>query len=150
MKYRRVLLALSWSLFGPHAVPAHGQAATKTFEVASVKPNASGSTQTTIDEQHGYLVSEDDDFEVLRSGRTETQEEQLQDALKRDVKNGQNHGTSDDTTRGPLFYADRINAPHRHSTLRQGRICLRHVAINAVLATTSRPAITPRWATARY
>jgi len=63
--------------------------------------------------QHGYLVSEDDNLEVLRSGRPEPQEEQLQDALDRDVKNRQNHGTSDDTPRGPLFYADRINAPYR-------------------------------------
>ena len=62
--------------------------------------------------KHCYLVSEDDDLEVLRPGRPEPQEEQLQDALERDVKNRQNHGTSDDTTRGPLFYRDRINASH--------------------------------------
>jgi hypothetical protein len=44
--------------------------------------------------QHGYLVSEDNDFEVLRSGGAEPQEEQMQDALERDVKNGQNHDNS--------------------------------------------------------
>jgi len=57
-------------------------------------------------------VAEDDDLEVIRQGRPEPSEEQLQDALERDVNNGQNHGTSDDATRGPLFYVDRINAPH--------------------------------------
>jgi hypothetical protein len=37
--------------------------------------------------------------------------------LEHDVKKGQNHGTSDDTTRGPLFYADRINAPNTATSL---------------------------------
>src|SRR5690349_10191219 len=59
------------------------------------------------------LMAEDDDLQVLRRGRPEQQEQKLQDALKRDVKNGQKHGTSANTTRGPLFYGDRINAPHR-------------------------------------
>ena len=43
---------------------------------------------------------------------TSNQNEQLQEVLERNVNNGENHGTSDDTTRGPLFCADRINAPH--------------------------------------
>jgi hypothetical protein len=48
-------------------------------------------------------VAEDDDFEVLRGARPEPQEEQLQDALNRDVNNRQNHGTSDNTTRGAIL-----------------------------------------------
>ena len=40
--------------------------------------------------------------------------------LDRDVNNEQNHGSSDNTTRGPLFYADRINAPYkRHEVASQ-------------------------------
>ena len=35
-----------------------------------------------------------DDLQVLRLSRPEQQEDQLQDALKRDVKNGEKHGTS--------------------------------------------------------
>jgi hypothetical protein len=61
--------------------------------------------------KHCDLVSEDDDLEVLRAGRSEPQEEQLQDALERDAKNRQNHGTSDVTTRGPLFYAIELTHP---------------------------------------
>jgi hypothetical protein len=53
--------------------------------------------------QYRYLVAEDDDLKVLRSGRPKPQGQQLQGALERDVSNGQNHGTSDDTKRGPLF-----------------------------------------------
>jgi hypothetical protein len=60
-------------------------------------------------------MAKDDDLDVLRWRRPEQQQEKLQDPLKRDVKNGQKHGTSANTTRGPLFYADRINAPHRLS-----------------------------------
>jgi hypothetical protein len=43
-------------------------------------------------------VAEDDDLKVLRRGRAQLQDEQLQDALQRDVNNGQNHGTSDNMT----------------------------------------------------
>jgi hypothetical protein len=60
-----------------------------------------------------------------RRARPEPQEQQLQDALNRDVNNGQNHGTSGNTTRSPLFYADRINAPYRisgtHASMRPRR-----------------------------
>jgi hypothetical protein len=38
--------------------------------------------------QYGYLVAEDHDLQVLRRGRLKPQEEQLQDALERDVENG--------------------------------------------------------------
>lgn len=58
-------------------------------------------------------MAEDDDLEVFRRARPEPQEQQLQHALNRDVNNGQNHGTSGNTTRSPLFHADRINAPYR-------------------------------------
>ena len=63
--------------------------------------------------QYGSLVAADDDLEVFRRARPEPQEQQLQHALNRNVHNGQNHGTSGNTTRSPLFYADRINAPYR-------------------------------------
>ena len=51
MKYRSALLVLSCALFCLDSVPSHAQAGAKMFEVASVKPNRSGSTQTTIDVQ---------------------------------------------------------------------------------------------------
>jgi len=38
--------------------------------------------------------------------------------LDRDVNNEQNHGTSSNTTRGPPFYSDRINAPFTLERLR--------------------------------
>jgi uncharacterized protein (TIGR03435 family) len=49
MKYGSALLLLSCALFHVDSVPAYAQAAAKTFEVASVKLNQSGSTQVTID-----------------------------------------------------------------------------------------------------
>jgi uncharacterized protein (TIGR03435 family) len=55
MKYEWASLVLSCALIGLDTAPAHGQAAAKTFEVASVKPNRSGSTQTTIEVQPTML-----------------------------------------------------------------------------------------------
>ena len=53
--------------------------------------------------QHCQLVAKDENLEVLRRSRPEAQQQQLQGALERGVKNRQNHGTSDNAARGPLF-----------------------------------------------
>jgi hypothetical protein len=54
--------------------------------------------------------AEHDDLEILRLSRSEQKEDKLQDALKGDVNDEHEHGTS--ATEKPLFYADRITAPH--------------------------------------
>jgi hypothetical protein len=61
--------------------------------------------------QHRYLVSEDNNLGVLR--QPQPQDQQLQDALERDVKNRQNHGTSDDTREGRYFMQIELTHPTR-------------------------------------
>jgi hypothetical protein len=53
--------------------------------------------------QDCQLVPKDDHLQILRLRRPKPKHQQLQDALKRDIKKEQKHGTSANTTRGPLF-----------------------------------------------
>ena len=55
----------------------------------------------------------DNDLKFLELARPEQQADQVQNALKCDVKNRQDHGASEESTTGALFYADRVFAPYR-------------------------------------
>jgi hypothetical protein len=69
----------------------------------------------TLVPQDRQLVAQYDDLRFLELGRAEQQEDKLQNALERDVKNRQDHGASERSTTGVLFCADRISAPHTSS-----------------------------------
>jgi hypothetical protein len=63
--------------------------------------------------EYRQLVAQDDDFKFLVLRRSEQEEDQLENAVKRDVKKRYEHGASEGSTTGALFYAVPICAPYR-------------------------------------
>ena len=61
--------------------------------------------------QDRHLMTEHDDLKLFRVCRSDQKGDQLQDPLEGDLKDGQDHGSP--LRERPLFYADRVNAPHR-------------------------------------
>jgi len=63
--------------------------------------------------QYSQFVPQHEDLKLFEVGRPAQQTKKLENALKNDVQDGQEHGTSyGRQPRGPLFYANRISAPH--------------------------------------
>jgi hypothetical protein len=53
--------------------------------------------------QDRQLVAQDDHFKFLKRSRPEQQKDELQNALKRDVKDRQDYGASESLTTGAHF-----------------------------------------------
>jgi len=69
--------------------------------------------------QYSQFVPQHEDLKLFEVGRPAQQTKKLENALKNDVQDGQEHGTSyGRQPRGPLFYANRISAPHTLADIR--------------------------------
>ena len=57
-------------------------------------------------------MAEHYDLKLFGVSRSEEKRDKLKDPLQGNVNDGQEHGFS--STEKPLFYADRVNAPHKY------------------------------------
>jgi hypothetical protein len=77
-------------------------------------------------------VAQYDDLKFLKLSRPEQQEDKLQNALERDVKDRQDHGASEWSTTGAPFYAGRISAPHTFTGVTSDGTIARHIRLDVV------------------